>query len=172
MEEMATYMTDLLRDYRQWAVLIIGLGAFAESLFLVGLVFPASPIFLAAGGLLATGALEPLPLIASAVAGAILGDMVSYVMGRKYGRQMIYRPFAKRHRQKIAKARLFFRKYGLLSVFAGRFIGPLRSTVPFVAGMTQMRLMRFQIANCLSAILWAPVMLMPGWMTVSGYQAI
>ncbi len=172
MEDVTTYLTNLVRDHRDWAVVIIGLSAFMESLFIVGLVFPATPIFLAIGGLLATDALDPVPLVASAVGGAILGDMVSYAIGRKYGRQIIHRPFAKSHRRNIAKSRVFFRKYGVLSVFIGRFFGPLRSTVPFVAGMTQMKQGRFQLANCASAVVWAPVMLLPGWVTVTGYQAI
>jgi len=172
MEEITAYMMDIVRAHREWAFVIIGVSAFVESLFILGLVFPATPIFLAVGGLLATGVLDPVPLIVSAIAGAILGDILSYVVGRKFGRRIIYRPFARPHRRNIAKARLFFRKYGMLSVFLGRFFGPLRPTVPFVAGLTQMGQLRFQIANCMSAIIWAPVMLMPGWMTVTGYNAI
>lgn len=172
MEDITSYISNLVRDHREWAIAIVGISAFLESVFLVGLIFPATPIFLAIGGLMATASLDPMPLLISAVAGAIIGDMVSYGVGKRYGRQIIYRPFAKPHRRNIAKARVFFRKYGMLSVFVGRFIGPLRSTVPFVAGMTQMKHLRFQVANCLSAIVWAPVMLMPGWMTVSGFQAL
>jgi membrane protein DedA with SNARE-associated domain len=170
MEDIASYITNLVRDHHEWAAAIIGISAFLESVFVVGLMFPATPIFLAVGGLMATASLDPVPLVASAVTGAIIGDMLSYGIGRKYGRRIVYRPFAKPHRRNVAKARVFFRKYGMLSVFVGRFIGPLRSTVPFVAGMTQMKQVRFQIANCCSAIVWAPVMLMPGWMTVTGYQ--
>ena len=172
MEDITTYMMELVRAHGKWAFVILGLVAFAESLFLVGLMFPAMPVLLAIGGLIAAEALDPVPLLISAVTGAIAGDMVSYVIGRKFGRRIIYRSVAKPHRRKIAKARVFFRKYGMLSVFLGRFFGPLRATVPFVAGMTQMSQLRFQIANCASAIVWAPIMLMPGWVTVTGYQAI
>ncbi len=46
-----------------------------------------------------------------------------------------------------------------LAAGIGRFFGPVRATVPLVAGMMGMHRRRFQIANILSAIIWAPVVL-------------
>ena len=62
----------------------------------------------------------------------------------------------------MARARLFFYRYGFASVLIGRFLGPIRSTIPTVAGVMGMAHGRFQLANVSSAILWMPLMLAPG----------
>lgn len=46
----------------------------------------------------------------------------------------------------------------------GRFLGPVRSTVPVVAGVVKMPHGPFQIANILSALLWVPALLLPGYL--------
>ena len=56
----------------------------------------------------------------------------------------------------------FFEKYGGKSVAFGRFVGPMRAVIPLVAGMMGMPTGRFLAANILSAIVWAPVYLLPG----------
>ena len=65
----------------------------------------------------------------------------------------------------MARARLFFYRYGFASVLIGRFLGPIRSTIPTVAGVMGMAHGRFQLANVSSAILWMPLMLAPGYVT-------
>jgi membrane protein DedA with SNARE-associated domain len=172
MEDLTSTMMEFVRSHSEWAVVILGLTAFGESLFLVGLLFPATPVLLAIGGLVAAGAVEPAPLLVAAVVGAVTGDIVSYLIGRKSGRRITYSPMGKRYRTNIAKARVFFRKYGMMSVFLGRFFGPLRATVPFVAGMSRMGQARFQIANVASAVVWAPIMLLPGWIAIKGYDLL
>ncbi|MEO1720391.1 MAG: VTT domain-containing protein, partial [Pseudomonadota bacterium] len=59
----------------------------------------------------------------------------------------------------MPKGERFFAKYGVWAIVLGRFSGPLRATVPVVAGATQMNHVKFQIANWLSAVLWAGVLL-------------
>ena len=49
-----------------------------------------------------------------------------------------------------------------LGIFIGRFSGPLRATVPLVAGIFSMPFWRFQFANFTSAFLWAAVLLTLG----------
>ena len=48
------------------------------------------------------------------------------------------------------------------AIVIGRFSGPLRASVPIVAGVTQMPQWKFQIANWSSAFLWSFVLLSPG----------
>jgi membrane protein DedA with SNARE-associated domain len=67
-----------------------------------------------------------------------------------------------RHPQLIAKGEAFIRRWGILAIFIGRFFGPLRASVPLVAGIFEMPQWSFQIANFSSAFIWAWVLLAPG----------
>ena len=55
-----------------------------------------------------------------------------------------------------------------MAIFFGRFFGPVRAFVPLVAGILQMSRTRFQIANVVSAALWVPIMLAPGYFAAKG----
>lgn len=172
---MDGFVADLgqfLEQHQVWAAPIVGLIVFGESLAVVGLVVPATAIMLVIGGLLGGGVLHPLPVVVCAILGAVLGDIVSYAVGRSMGPRVVYRwPFA-RYREQVARTRLFFRRFGFATIFFGRFLGPIRSTVPLVAGIMAMDQRRFQLANVLSAILWAPVMLAPGWLLGRGIDGL
>ena len=54
------------------------------------------------------------------------------------------------------------KRWGVLAIFIGRFFGPLRASVPLVAGIFHMPYWRFQFANFTSAFLWAGVLLTIG----------
>ncbi|WP_371345053.1 DedA family protein [Ancylobacter sp. IITR112] len=169
MEALSAEVVAFLNGHDYLIPLVIGLIAFGESLVLVGLVIPATALMLAIGGLVGTGIVSPLPVIAAAIAGAVLGDVVSYWLGRWLGPRVVHRRPLLHYREQVAQARLFFRRFGFASVFVGRFFGPVRATMPLVAGMMRMDQRRFQFANVSSAIVWAPVMLAPGW--VAGRSA-
>ena len=66
------------------------------------------------------------------------------------------------HRELLTKAEAFIRRWGTPAVFIGRFFGPLRASVPLVAGIFHMPYWRFQVANFTSAFLWAGVLLTVG----------
>ena len=167
MEELIARATAFIAANGIWAGPIVGLLTFGESLAFVGLLIPATTLMIAIGGLIGVGTLEPLPVFAWAVAGAILGDWVSFVLGRRIGPAGYRRWPLNRHRPAVARARLFFRRYGLIAIFFGRFLGPIRATIPLVAGVMQMAPRRFQLANIASALLWVPALLAPGYLAGS-----
>jgi membrane protein DedA with SNARE-associated domain len=147
-----------------WAGPIIGLLAFGESLAVVGLLIPATTIMIATGGLMGSGVIEPLPVIIWAIIGACLGDWLSYAIGRRVGPAVFRHRLVRPHRSVLAKARLFFRRFGFASIFFARFLGPVRACVPLVAGVMQMEKKPFQIANVASAIVWVPMLFGPGYL--------
>jgi len=53
-----------------------------ECAFLIGLLVPSTPILLLAGSLMAVGKLSFWPIYLAAVAGAVVGDTLSYGVGR------------------------------------------------------------------------------------------
>lgn len=136
--------------------------AFGESFVFLSLLFPGTSITVAAGLLVPGGTLHLMPLLSGSILGAVLGDAVSWWLGRRYGHLLESRwPFS-RHPELLAQGLMFFRRFGLASVFIGRFFGPLRATIPLLAGIAEMNPLLFWLSNIASAIIWAPALLLPG----------
>ena len=53
-------------------------------------------------------------------------------------------------------------RWGVPSIFIGRFFGPLRASVPLAAGIFEMPYWSFQIANFVSALIWSATLLLFG----------
>lgn len=142
-----------------WLVLLVSL---LESLAFVGVIVPGSLLVITAGFLSAHGYFDIGDLIWFAAIGAILGDGISYYLGTKGTRFF-------RNENKILKlnhldrGKGFFKKHGNKSVFLGRFIGPVRPIIPFVAGLSKMDKKSFIFWNVISAFLWAAANLFLGY---------
>lgn len=149
-------------DNRGLGTLLFGLMAFGESLAFVGVLVPATGIMIAAGTLVGAGVIPFWELWIGGAVGAALGDAVSYWIGRRLGPGIeTMWPFRSRPHWLAAGERVFER-WGWAAVFIGRFIGPLRATVPLAAGILGMRHGLFQLVNISSAIVWIPVLIAPG----------
>ncbi len=136
--------------------------AFAESLAFVSLLVPFTAMMVGAGALIGAGTLDAWVVIPWGIAGAASGDAVSYWIGR-YFKNRVPRMWPFRNRpEQLERGYRFFARWGVLSVFIGRFFGPLRAVVPIVAGMMNMAQWKFQLANIASAIVWLPLLLAPG----------
>lgn len=151
-----------IRNHREWAGPIVFALAFGESLAVVSILVPATGILLGMGALVSTGVLDFWTLFIWAVPGAALGDWVSYVVGRAFDKAIAgVWPFRDQP-ELLERGHAFFQKWGVASVFIGRFFGPLRAVVPLVAGIMDMPKVKFQIANWTSAAVWVPAILTPG----------
>ena len=168
MEALIHDLGQFIERNRVWAGPLLGLITFGESMVFIGAFFPATALMLIAGGLAAAGVLHPAVVLAWCLAGAIAGDAVSYWLGRRAGPSAWRHPLMRPRRAVLARARLFFRRYGTVSIFLCRFMGPVRAFVPLIAGMTAMKQTRFQLANVASAVVWVPVMLAPGYLAAEG----
>ena len=85
---------------------------------------------------------------------------------------MVRRWLPRSQRRAYARALLLFRRWGWAAVFFGRFLGPVRAVAPLMAGVARMRERHFQTANVASAIIWAPLMLLPGYAAARGADEI
>ena len=162
---MAEYFDQLLAwisanpHHAGWVIFLVSL---AESLAIVGVLVPGVVILLGAGALIGSGALDFWSMCAWAIAGAIIGDGLSYQLGRHFDYLTERFKWFRLHPDHLDKGHEFFRKWGDVSVALGRFFGPLRAIVPLVAGLMDMPAGRFYLANVLSAVAWAPAYLAPG----------
>jgi membrane protein DedA with SNARE-associated domain len=125
-----------------------------------GLPLPGETTLIAASYLATNGRLSLPLVIGSAALGAIIGDSLGYVIGRKGGRRLLER----RGRwlgvtpEKLAKADRYFARHGAKTVFFGRFVALLRILAGPLAGASKMPYRRFLAANVAGAITWAATM--------------
>jgi membrane protein DedA with SNARE-associated domain len=162
MEDLVQPTLAFISAHASWAFAVMSVTAFGESFVFLSLLFPGSSVLIAAGTLMATGTLPYFPVLAGAVLGATFGDAVSYWIGRRFGPALARMwPFT-RSPELLPRGIRFFAKYGGVSVFIGRFFGPLRAVIPLAAGIMQMPSGRFWIANVTSALVWAPVLILVG----------
>lgn len=151
-------------------LLIIAMIAMIESLAMVGLLVPGVVLITAAASLAGHQEVSIPAVLLAAFLGAIIGDGVSFALGYTQ-RERVTRlwPFSQ-HPEWLAQGARFFQHHGTLSVFLGRFVGPVRPVVPLIAGMLHMPPRTFTWANLASALLWAPAYVLPGYLLGQAWQ--
>ena len=159
------YLNFLLPAYESlgrwgyWAVLLVSL---LESLAFVGTFIPGMIIVLFVGFASANGVLDLGDLIWFVAIGGIIGDSLSYYLGTKGTKffRLENKFFKYSH---LEKGKEFFEQHGSKSIFLGRFIGPIRSIVPFIAGLTHLRKGVFLFWDIISGFAWATTILLLGY---------
>jgi membrane protein DedA with SNARE-associated domain len=165
MEDLARALADFVRDHSAWASPIVLLLAFGESLAFISLLIPAWAALVGIGALISASDLNFWPIWIAGALGAAAGDWLSYWVGLKLENRVYHMWPLSQHPTVIPAGEAFVRKWGAVGIFIGRFSGPLRASVPLVAGVSAMPYWRFQIANFTSAFVWAAVLLTLGDVT-------
>jgi membrane protein DedA with SNARE-associated domain len=162
-QETASAIVQFVKENETWAAPIAFLLAFAESLAFLSLVVPSTVILVGIGGLVGASGINLWPVVIAAGLGGSLGYSLSYWIGLYFKDDIEkYWPF-RSHPEMVTRGREFFDKYGVLGVFLGHFFGPVRAVIPVVAGMYGMRQLPFQVANILSAFIWAGGVIAPSF---------
>jgi membrane protein DedA with SNARE-associated domain len=128
-----TSILEFLENNPGWITWTMFILVFVESLALVGLFTPATLIVPGIGALAASVNIHWSEILAYATLGMIIGDSISFIIGKLIGNKVNDWIPVKYH-QYLIQAKQFMKKYGILSVALGRFIGPLRCIVPLTAG--------------------------------------
>ena len=134
---------------------------------IVGSVIPGSTIILALSALVPGGELHLVPVLAAAVAGALLGDGSAFWIGHRSQREILNAWPLSNYPSVVAQSEAFFTRWGALAVFFARFVPPIRAFVPVTAGALGMRPMTFYSVNIPAILVWAPVHVLPGVFAVS-----
>jgi membrane protein DedA with SNARE-associated domain len=156
-ETIANALRDLFESYGYWVVF---LGTLLENTLFLGLIVPGAVILLAAG-LFAHEGIVSLPIaIAVGVAGTIVGDTISYTVGR-VGWHRIFRnrPFG-RWSEKIRGPIM---RWSAWFVLFYHFAGYSRLVGPAAAGLLRMRVRRWAPIDYTGAALWVSSHVIAGY---------
>jgi membrane protein DedA with SNARE-associated domain len=155
-------VVEFVRNHEVWAAPIVAALAFGESLAFLSLLLPGWAALVAIGVLIREAGIHFWPIFIAGAIGAALGDWLSYWFGVKIGPAVGRIWPLSRSPDLIPRGERFVTRWGVLGIFIGRFSGPLRASVPLVAGIFAMPFWRFQAANFISAFLWVAVLLTLG----------
>lgn len=149
------------------AYLTIFAAALLEAVPVFGSIVPGSTIILALSALVPGGQLHLVPVLASAMIGAVIGDGVAFWIGHRAQRDILTAWPLSRYPGIVAQSEAFFGRYGTLAVFFARFIAPIRALVPITAGALGMPPPRFYTVNVVAIVFWALAHVLPGVLAVS-----
>ena len=165
---MPEWLVDLFARYGYTVVFV---GVLLEN---AGLPVPGETTLLAGAALAHFGRLSLAWVILTAIAAAILGDNIGFLIGRRAGRA-----FAERHGRKVGltAARLrqfdrFFERYGAQTVFIARFITGLRVCGAVLAGTSGLRWRSFLFYNAAGAIVWSSTIALVGYSLAYSWDTI
>ncbi len=148
------FVQQLAEQYGYWAVLS---GVLLEN---TGLPIPGETITLVGGFLAGNGELTYGGVLASAIAGAIVGDNFGYWLGKWGGWSLLRRVghWFNISEEQLNQAKDKFSKNSGQAVFLGRFITLLRIFAGPLAGIAGMPYGKFLIFNAAGAAVWAIAM--------------
>ncbi len=152
----------LVSLHANWAYAAIFLAALLEAVPLLGSLVPGSTIIVALSALVPGRSLGLGPVLAAAIAGALIGDGLAYFVGRSNERKVLTSWPMSKYPALVAQSEAFFHRYGTLAVLFARFVPPVRAVVPITAGALDMPPRRFYPVNAAAILLWAPARILPG----------
>lgn len=154
---LETIATDIGATLGSYTYLVVGLMALLETGAGVGLVAPGE-LAVVIGGVTAGQGHTSLPLLIAIVwICAFAGDLTTYTLGRRLGRDFLIRhgSVIKLTPARLAQVETFLARHGGKTIIVGRFIGLVRALAPFVAGSSRMPARRFIPATFVGAGLWS-----------------
>lgn len=135
------------------AYLSLFLISFLDTLIIIGAFFPASFFIMAAGFFAVHTHLNIWVSGLVVVVGGLLGDIFSYWVGTK-GVNWFKNERKLLKASYVEKGQKFFNKFGDKGIIIGRFLGILKSIIPFVAGLMKMDFKRFFFLNLIAGFVW------------------
>ena len=162
MSEYVQLLYDWINAHPTWAQIPLFVVTMLDALFLLGAFIPAGIVLFAMGALVALGSLDLWPIILIAAAGALCGDALSFWLGRRYGNRLFESSLMQRYPEALNNARRFFDRHGGKGVMLARFLGPVRSVTPALAGAANMPAWLFLVTDGVAALAWALAYILPG----------
>jgi membrane-associated protein len=162
-----TYLNEWAGQLGPWLYVVLFVVIFCETGFVVTPFLPGDSLIFAVGALAAAESSPlSLPLLAVLLwSAAVLGDAANYSIGHFVGPKVFTseksRLFSKKH---LIRTQRFYERHGGKTIVIARFIPFVRTFAPFVAGIGEMRYLRFAVYNVSGGLAWVLAFLLGGYL--------
>jgi len=164
--DLESILESVAKALGAWTYALVGFFAFAETGAFIGLVAPGETVMLLGGAVAGQGTINVYVLIALAWTMACAGDVTSFFLGRRLGREFLMKHgprFGFSH-DRLHQVEDFFSRHGGKTIFLGRFVGFVRAFAPFIAGSSGMRFRQFFPYSVLGCGLWVSSAVVVGYL--------
>jgi len=155
------YLSQLIAHYGELTYAILFVVVFIETGLVVVPFLPGDSLLFAAGTFAALGHFNPLLLFGVLALATVLGDSVNFRIGRRFGRSAYRSRWVRR--EYLDRTQAYFARHGGKTVFLARFVPIVRTSAPFVAGMTGMPYRSFLLFNIFGAVAWVGIFVSLGY---------
>jgi membrane-associated protein len=163
--DVADTLSDAADSLGAWTYVMVPTLAFLETGAFVGLVVPGETAIVVGGVVAERGEVALPALIGLVWVAAVGGDVVSFLIGRRFGR-----PFLEAHGARlrirpdhVERVERMFDRHGGKAILVGRFVGIMRALTPFLAGASRFPLRRFVPYTAVGALGWATAFTLVGY---------
>ena len=151
---MFNNIESFLSSNNELAWIAIFIFAFMESFIVTGL-FVSSAILFSVCVFIYNMDLLPLHIIVPvAILGAHFGDLSGFYFGKTIGPRLMNTNFLKKREKIIKRTQKFLDTTGPFTVLFGRFIPAIRPIVPFMLGISDLKAVRFYVADIIACCCW------------------
>jgi membrane-associated protein len=137
---------------------------FLESGFFFAFFLPGDTLIFTVGFLASASILNIWVSWVGLVLSTFFGGLVGYLFGKRVGDKIFFKRgsflFDPRN---LERTKVFYKKYGEWAVAFCRFVPVVRTFVPILAGVGQMKLKTFLKFNILGSFLWPTVVISVGY---------
>ena len=153
----------MLQQYGVWVYALLFAIVFAETGLVVFPFLPGDTLLFIAGAFCANGLMSASLLMLLLIIAAVSGNTVNYLIGRALGQRVFTHDYRWIDRHALEKTHAFFEQHGGKTIILARWLPVIRTFAPFVAGVSDMGITRFQIFNVVGALLWVIGLVMAGY---------
>ncbi|WP_027817819.1 DedA family protein [Paraburkholderia bannensis] len=156
-----------IHQYGAWVYAVLFLIVFCETGLVVLPFLPGDSLLFIGGAFAATQEMNLGALLTLLIVAAVTGNTLNYMIGRAIGPKVFNTsiPGLERFldRAALQKTHDFYERHGGKTIVLARFIPVVRTFAPFVAGVSQMSMQRFQLFNIAGALFWVLLLVLLGY---------
>lgn len=140
-----------------FAIVFLEIGVFP--LFFL----PGNPLIFIAGSFVKLGSLSMLPTLATLLSAIILGNLLTYQIGKLFGDKISRSKSPWANQNALDKTKVFYTKYGQWTLMVSPFIAMVRTFAPLLAGVSQMAYKKYLVSSTIGALLWIGILVSAGY---------
>ncbi|MGB9834303.1 MAG: DedA family protein [bacterium] len=168
LDEFGNYLEAFIFNFGFWAVLI------TMTLESMGMPLPSEIIMPLAGFLVSLGQMEMWEAVLAGTLGCTAGSYLSYVLGKKWGDQVIFKigKFLLITPRSMERGVKWFKRYGKSVVFWSRLLPVIRGVISYPAGSARIPLVLFLTLSAIGSLIWCWVLAYLGFILEENWRLI